>query len=211
MSRTDVMSLAEAERQDLADFLDTLATDDWQAPTLCSDWTAHQVVAHVISFEELSRPQLVARFVKGWLGPGNVNSVGVREYVTRSPSELIALVRAYALPRGLTAGFGGAIALTDGLIHHQDIRRSLKQPRSIPPERLVAALQMAVRAPTLPARRNTRGLRLVAIDIDWDFGQGPEVTGSGEALLMAIAGRPAALADLHGPGLDTLAARLPSP
>lgn len=34
------------------------------------------------------------------------------------------------------------------------------------------------------------------------------MTGPGEALLMAMSGRPAALADLDGPGHATLAARL---
>ncbi len=57
-------------------------------------------------------------------------------------------------------------------------------------------------------RRHGRGLRLVATDLDWSAGNGPEVTGTGDALLMAIAGRPAALADLTGPGVATLAERV---
>lgn len=208
MTPVDVMRLAEAERRDLADFLETLDLDQWQAQSLCPEWTVHQVVAHLISYDELSRLGLVARFLKGWLGPGDVNAVGVQEYATRTPAELVALIRGHAVPRGLTAGFGGAIALSDGLIHHQDIRRPLDAPREIPSDRLVAALHMALRSPRLPARRNARGLRLVATDIDWSSGSGPEVTGPGEAVLMAIAGRPAALPDLKGPGLDTLAGRV---
>lgn len=206
----DVKRLAEAERRDLADFLETLDPDQWQAQSLCTQWTAHQVVAHLISYEELSRFGLVARFVKGRVRVHGVNAVGVREYADRTPEELVALVRAHAVPKGLTAGFGGAIALTDGLIHHQDIRRPLGIPREVPPERLVAALSMVPRSPTLPGRRNVRGLRLVATDIDWASGDGPDVTGAGEALLMAVAGRPDALPDLEGSGLDTLAGRLAS-
>lgn len=210
MSLVDVMRLAEDERRDLADFLETLDPDQWQASTLCTEWTVHQVVAHLISYDELTRLGLVARFAKGWLGPDDVNAVGVREYAARAPAELVALIRKYAVPRGLTAGFGGAIALTDGTIHHQDIRRPLGAPRDIPSDRLVPALRMALRSPRLPARRNARGLRLVATDIDWSDGTGPKVTGPGEAILMAIAGRPAALPDLDGPGLDTLTRRLAS-
>jgi O-methyltransferase involved in polyketide biosynthesis len=37
------------------------------------------------------------------------------------------------------------------------------------------------------------------------WGNGPEVTGTAEAILMAVAGRPAALADLSGDGLPVLA------
>jgi hypothetical protein len=52
-----------------------------------------------------------------------------------------------------------------------------------------------------------RGVRLVATDLDWGHGKGPEVRGSGEALLMAMAGRRAALDDLDGPGKAKLAQR----
>ena len=47
-----------------------------------------------------------------------------------------------------------------------------------------------------------------ATDIDWSFGQGQEVTGPGEALLMTIAGRPDPLHELSGPGLTTLRQRV---
>ncbi len=51
------------------------------------------------------------------------------------------------------------------------------------------------------------GLRLVATDTDWSHGEGPEVRGPAEALLMATCGRRVALDDLQGPGLDTLRSR----
>jgi uncharacterized protein (TIGR03083 family) len=104
--------------------------------------------------------------------------------------------------------FGCAIALTDGVIHHQDIRRALGHPRTVPQERLVAALEFTPRARALPAPSNLRGLRVVATDVDWTHGSGPEVRGPGEALLVALAGRPQGLADLEGPALHTLATRL---
>jgi hypothetical protein len=96
------------------------------------------------------------------------------------------------------------------LIHHQDIRRALGHPRTVPQERLVAALEFAPRARALPAPANLRGLRAVATDVNWVHGTGPEVRGLAEALLVTLAGRPHGLADLEGPGLDTLAARLRS-
>jgi hypothetical protein len=44
--------------------------------------------------------------------------------------------------------------------------------------------------------------------MEWSHGRGPEVHGSGEALLMAMAGRADALRDLDGPGKAKLARRL---
>ena len=45
-------------------------------------------------------------------------------------------------------------------------------------------------------------------DVDWAFGRGPEVRGTAEALLMAIAGRPGLAAELSGPGRERVAQRL---
>jgi uncharacterized protein (TIGR03083 family) len=100
------------------------------------------------------------------------------------------------------------IGLTDGLIHHQDIRRALGRPREMPFERLAPVLDFALMAPPLPARRNVRGLCLVATDLDWSHGSGEAVTGLGEALLMAVCGRADALPELAGPGLATLESRV---
>lgn len=49
-----------------------------------------------------------------------------------------------------------------------------------------------------------RGVRLVATDLDWTFGRGPEVRGRGEAIVMAVAGRRAVLPELTGPGQQRL-------
>ena len=204
-----LMTMAHAERADLADFLATLTPQDWEAPSLCSKWTVKDVVAHVISYEELGALGLVKRFAKGWVVLANqVNQVGVDEFAALSPQQLLDFLRNHLQPRGLTAGFGGMIALVDGTIHHQDIRRSLGRPRSVPADRLERVLGLVPGNPRLGAGRRIRGLRLRATDIDWAHGDGPEVTGPGEALLMAMSGRRAALADVSGPGLATLAKRL---
>jgi uncharacterized protein (TIGR03083 family) len=201
-----LMTMARAERADLADFLTTLSPQDWAAPTLCSKWTVKDVVAHVISYEELGVAGLLRRFAKGWVV--RANEVGVDEFAALTPQQLLAFLHDHLTPKGLTAGFGGMIALVDGTVHHQDIRRSLGRPRAVPEDRLQRVLGLVPGNPRLGAGRRIRGLRLRANDIDWEHGRGPEVTGSGEALLMAMTGRPAALADLDGPGLPTLAKRL---
>ena len=53
-----------------------------------------------------------------------------------------------------------------------------------------------------------RGITLRANDNAWTSGTGPEVTGPLASIIMAIAGRPTALGDLSGDGLDTLRSRL---
>ncbi len=202
------LDLARAEREDFAAFLETLSPEQWEAPTLCDRWNVREVAAHAISFDELRGVALVRRFLKGWLTVDRINQVGVDDYADHTPGELIALIRTHAEPHGMTAGFGGRVALTDNMIHQQDIRRPLGLPRTIDARRLRVALDFALTSPTIRGARRTKRLHLVATDLDWSHGGGPEVRGAGEALLMAMAGRGDALKDLSGPGKDDLARRL---
>ena len=202
---TSTKEMARDEREAFASFLDGLTPQQWNSPTLCELWTVREVAIHTVSYDELTTAGLVGRFLKGRLNTDRINAIGVADYSDRSPQQITVLIRSYAQPHGLTGGFGGKIALTDGMIHQQDIRRSIGLPRTIDPERLRTALNFARFAPTIRGAWRARGVRLVASDLDWSHGRGPEVRGPGEALLMAMAGRRAALDDVDGPGKAKLA------
>lgn len=201
-----LMDLARDERADLADLLATLTPQQWQTESLCAGWTVKDVVAHVISYEELGWAGLLKRLAKGRIL--RANDVGVDEYSTMSTDELLEFLNRHLRPQGLTAGFGGMIGLVDGTVHHQDIRRALGLPRTVPPQRLQRILPMVPSNPRLGAGRRIKGLRLRANDIDWEHGSGPEVTGTGEALLMAMTGRRPASEELTGAGAEVLRGRL---
>ncbi|GAA4530830.1 maleylpyruvate isomerase family mycothiol-dependent enzyme [Amycolatopsis samaneae] len=200
--------LARDERLDLAAFLETLEPSQWDTPTLCEGWRVRDVVAHMISYDELDTRGVLRRFAKGKFLLGRINDIGVAEYVARSPEDLIALLRKYAEPRGFTTGFGCRLALTDAMIHQQDIRRPLGLPRQIPGERLLPVLSFARFAPPIRGFVHARGVRLIATDLDWSFGSGPDVRGTAEALLMAMAGRRGVVGALSGPGQHIMARRL---
>jgi uncharacterized protein (TIGR03083 family) len=173
-----------------------------------TQWTVRDVASHVVSYDELSVPTLVGTFLRGGIKVSGVNDVALHRYRDLQPDAVIELLARNLQPRGLPAGFGGGIALTDGTIHHQDIRRALGRARTIPSHRLGPVLDFALGAPTLPAKKNAKALKLTATDVDWTTGDGPEVSGPGEALLMAIAGRPHSLDELAGPGVSTLRSRV---
>lgn len=97
------------------------------------------------------------------------------------------------------------IALVDGMIHQQDIRRPLGIPRTIPEERVRAVLIYALTAPAVRGAKCSRGVQLLATDLDWSHGSGPEVRGAGEAILMAMAARRSALDELAGAGKSAIA------
>jgi uncharacterized protein (TIGR03083 family) len=204
----DPKDLAEAERADLVELLATLSPAQWDAPSLCAGWRVREVVAHMFSWEDLGLAGIVRRLVKGGLSQGRANAIGVAELASTSTDELLEMARRHLMPRGLTTGFGGRIALLDALVHHQDIRRPLRLPREIPAERLVCALRFARMAPPVGGPKRMRGLTLTATDLGWSTGRGPVVEGPGEALLMAVAGRRGAVGQLSGPGQPTLAGRI---
>jgi uncharacterized protein (TIGR03083 family) len=204
----DRMTLAEQERADLVALLEELSPAEWEHPTLCAQWRVRDVVAHVFSYEELSRRNTAAAFVRGRFDGPRVNAIVMQRYAGATSDELLALARRSLRPRGLTKGFRGAIALVDGMIHQQDIRRPLGRPREVPADRMLSVLEFAKTAPTVHARQHRRGVVLRATDVDWTVGSGPEVLGTGEALLLAMAGRTETLDELSGDGLPLLRSRL---
>ena len=85
-----LMDMAYEERSDLAAFLKTLTPQEWNAASLCDKWTVKDVVAHVVSYEELNFFGLVKRFAKGWVV--RANEVGVKEFAAMSPDDLASSV-----------------------------------------------------------------------------------------------------------------------
>ncbi|HUY47226.1 MAG TPA: maleylpyruvate isomerase family mycothiol-dependent enzyme [Streptosporangiaceae bacterium] len=204
----DVRRLAREERADLAAFLARLAPQQWQAPTLCADWRVRDVVAHVISYDNLDMRGLLTVAARGGFRLSRINAAALARCRTHSPEQLLALLTDRQQPRGLPAALGGRVSLAETLIHHQDIRRALGQPRAIPAERLLPVLRIALVAPDIAGPWRTRGMRLVATDLPFSAGLGPQVRGPAEALLMAIAGRPGVVSELTGPGQAKLARRI---
>lgn len=204
----DVSAQAAEERRDLATFLDTLDPDEWERPSLCAGWSVRDVVGHIASYDVLGWGGSLALLARSGFSLGRCNQAGIDRSRRMSTDDLVAQLRDHATPRGLTSMFGSHVALVDGLIHHQDVRRALGRPREVPAERLRAVLGFLPRARALPAPGHLREVRAVATDLNWAHGSGPELKGPGEAVVMALAGRAEALTDLTGPGVDTLAARL---
>lgn len=199
--------MAHDERADLADLLESLSEEQWNGESLCERWRIRDVVAHIVSYDDVPLPAVASMVLRGRLRPDRINAIGISKAASLSTEELLKRFRAHLTPPRLVRGFGGAIGLVDGLIHHQDIRRPLQLPRAVPAERLKFVLDFAVGSPMLPARRLSRGLRLVATDLDWSRGRGPDVRGPAEPLLMAIAGRRGVSHELTGDGQQILCER----
>jgi uncharacterized protein (TIGR03083 family) len=130
---------------------------------------------------------------------------------TRTGAELIDLLRANAEHRFTPPGLGPEAPLTDVVVHGQDIARPLGIDRPVATEVSTVVLDFLVSSKAARGfvpRGRTSDLALVATDTDWRHGQGPEVHGPAIALLLAIAGRASALAELSGDGVPELRRRV---
>ena len=134
------LQIATAERQDLAALLADLTPAQWECQSLCSLWQVRDVAAHVVSYDLLDPPALLRRFAAAKLSPPRANQIGVERARPLSTTQLTDALLQHSRPRGLAASLRGIVGLSDAVIHHQDIRRPLGRPRTIPPERLRAVL-----------------------------------------------------------------------
>ena len=204
----DVWPLLIAERHDFADFLDSLAPDQWDAPSLCTEWKVRDAASHVILGITQSKGAFIKSFVRNGFNFNKSMGRDAKEFGARSPEVLVKELRAHFDDHVLPPGTKAPNMLGDTIVHHQDCRRPLNMPRQVPPERLLVVLDaMKAVQPILGNRKRIAGLKLVATDVDWTHGDGPEVRGGGEALLMAMNGRTVALDDLSGEGVSTFRSR----
>lgn len=203
-----VRTLARLERADFADLLDGLTTEQWGMPSLCDGWAVRDVVAHTVAYLGQSRARLAINMVRTRFDVDRLNASGLENYAGLESEQLIELMRRGGEPSGAAALYGGRVALIECLIHQQDIRRPLGQLRTISQERLRVSLNYARISPVIGGARRARGVRLVATDMDWSVGDGPEVRGSGEALLLTMTGRVAkVVGELAGEGVALLEVR----
>jgi uncharacterized protein (TIGR03083 family) len=207
---TDHRALHDAENADFSAYLHSLTDDEWDKPSLCDGWLVRHVVGHILYGNEMklwSLPFRLARYGFSSNRSGKHYSIDRGEAGT--PAELLRDFDGRDPWAGTCRVFPPRLTLLDRLAHHQDIRRALGHPRPIPEDRLRAVLDATPRLGSVfGARKRTRGLQLVATDLDWSWGTGPQVTGPGEALVMAMLGRKQAVVGLTGPGLSTFSARL---
>jgi uncharacterized protein (TIGR03083 family) len=199
-----------AERLLTADFLATLDAEQLATESLCEGWTVHDVGAHLLMPLITPMPKVILAMVGHGFNWDGANKSLTRGVAALSTADIATGLRTHADGRFTPPGAGPEAPLTDLLIHGQDMRRPLGITREIPPQRLRVALDYLTSGTArgvVPADRLT-DLSFAADDLDWAAGEGPAVTGAGEALLLAIAGRPAALADLSGAGSEEFAARI---
>jgi uncharacterized protein (TIGR03083 family) len=202
------------EVADIGALLHELDDQAFDTPSLCGGWAVRDVLGHMGIGHTTPMPAMIARIGRYSF---NVTRASFTESKTmfagQDPDEIRRFwdeVMVAQHPRkGISKLIRTKSGFLDHLIHHQDIRRPTGKPRTVPEARLRRALQLTCTeaTPLFNPKRNVAGLELRASDIGWTAGDGPAVEGPGEAIVLAAAGRTAALADLEGDGVAVLRER----
>ena len=206
----DIAAATAANRRLLADFFDRLTDDQLTTPSLCSAWTVREVLGHLVMPFTGSLGGFAVQLVRARGSLDRASAATARDLARRPVHELTALLRDNAEVTIKAPGVGPMGQLADGCVHLRDCARPLGLPDDVDLDDWRMLLDwLPPRVPGLVPKRRLAGLRLVATDQEWSWGEGPEVRGPSEAVAMAAVGRAVALADLGGPGVDVLRARLP--
>ncbi|MEY2583071.1 MAG: hypothetical protein QOE09_2920 [Ilumatobacteraceae bacterium] len=202
--------LIHHERAAMADTLSTLTTAQWTAPSLCGGWSVRETAAHIVLGSEQTAPHFLARMAASGFRFNHMMDRDARSTGLRPTDELIARLRA----RVTTTNHPPAPVKTmlgEIVVHGDDIRRPLGLTSDTGTDAIAACLEMYKTASfPMGTKKRIDGLRMVATDVGWSHGTGPEVSGPGLAMLMAMTGRAGGLEELSGEGLPTLRRRMTS-
>jgi uncharacterized protein (TIGR03083 family) len=209
----DYNRLRFAELGSISELGHQLSDEQWDQLSLCGGWRVRDVVSHMTLGYTTPMLSMIAKLAKyGFNVPKGSGAESVAYGSAHTPQQLLAVFDTIPnehIRRGIARLIPPKESLLDHIVHHQDIRRPLGLPRDIPEDRLLAALGVAPSiAGFVGAKRRAAGLRLVATDVEWSHGAGPEVRGTGEAILLALTGRPVVLDELSGDGVETLRRRV---
>lgn len=200
-------SAVRSLRLELADFLERLRDEEWEAPSLCAGWRVRDVAGHVCVVPRVTARRILAVAPRARFDVDRVNHLIGLEEGRRDPEELVMLLRRHAGDRIRSGPLPDPRNLLfDLVVHGQDVARPLGRTLPVPAALAQQSLER-VWAMGWPFRARTRlaAFTLRASDTGWAVGQGPEVNGSALALLLLATGRTATVAgELEGPGVRAL-------
>ena len=188
MDTDTVWKYIDLERAWLADLLESLTEEQWRTPSLCDAWTVRDVGAH-ITFAQSTVGEILPSAVRARFRYNRM----VRDSALRSTlshEEIVERIRGFLGSRRRVAFITDLEPLIDILVHNHDVARPLGIDHPMPPEAAAAAADRVLTTPAGTKRwRSPKGVRLVATDTDWAWGEGAEEDAPMESHLMRLTGR----------------------
>jgi len=215
---SDTATLPELTREHREGFIETLeglAPDQWLVPSLCSEWRVLDVAAHLAWAPVLGAGAGAVAMARHGFSMNRMIARSAVAWSARGREAILQQLRDNARTGARPIGMPPVAALADAVVHGLDVRRPLGLPGLVPSESLAPLADFSLGTPWPmnvvvggSARRRVSGVRLVATDLDWTHGGGPELRACAEALLLLLYGRAPRVDELAGPGAATVLARL---
>jgi uncharacterized protein (TIGR03083 family) len=200
MDSNAVWQHIDSERSWLADLLESLPPTARDQPSLCEGWTVRDVGAHLTFSHARLRDVAWPAVRTGFRYDAMIKYAAVHSPLTHA--QIVATLRGFVGSRRRAPFVTELEPLLDILVHTQDICVPLGVEHRMPVDAAVAAADrvLALRGP-MRLWKPQRGLRLVATDADWSYGQGAIAEAPIQTHLLTLTGR------LRSPSMTTRTTR----
>jgi uncharacterized protein (TIGR03083 family) len=203
----DIWPVIWAERKALAADLKELDEDQWSMPSLCSQWTVRDVVAHMTATAKITSAAFLPKLLLSGFSLSTLQAKDISAETGASPADTLARFEAVTTSVKHPPGPASTM-LGETIVHAEDIRNPLGIHHAYPTDAVVQAADFFTGSNLIiGAKRRISGLTLRATDTNWSHGSGSEVSGPLLALVMAMTGRKAVADQLSGQGVPALQAR----
>lgn len=207
MATVDIWPTVQAERKALAADLGGLSGEQWNTGSLCDGWTVRDVLAHMTATAKISPATFFPKLVGSGFSLTRLQAKDIAAEKGAAPADTLrgfeSIIMSKKRPPGPPLTLMG-----ETILHSEDIRRPLGISHPYPTEWVTQVADFYKGSNLiLGTKRRIAGLSLRATDTNWSHGTGPEVAGAMLPLLQAMTGRKGALAELQGPGVETLRSR----
>jgi uncharacterized protein (TIGR03083 family) len=205
---TDVWTDVHQERQALLEFLETLTPEQWDAQSLCAEWRVRDVVGHMVGETRMTVAHAAWGFITSGFRINRYIAKDARRRGAAPGARLLDDFRKIVNVRTHLPGLSSLAMLEDIVVHQIDIRQALGDGRRIPNRRMAPVATDLWSNRFFPGPKLFQGLGAAATDADWSAGQGADVVGSIQALVLTLAGRFTDIDQLQGEGTVTLRMRV---
>ena len=178
----------DRERSRMADLLESLPRAAWEQPSLCQGWSVRDVGAHLTFSHARVRDVMWPAVRTGFRYNAMIAYAARRSPLTHE--QIVATLRGFVGSRRRAPFVSELEPLLDILVHTQDICLPLGIDHPMPVDAAVAAADrvLALRGP-MRLWEPPPGVRLVATDSAWAYGDGHIVRAPTQSHLLTLTGR----------------------
>ncbi len=201
----DVWSEVRRLRREAANRIVSLEPRELEAPSWCGGWRVRDVLGHLVHLAEATQLSILRDVMQNGGRPDRAIRRIARCLGDESVVELAERLRKAAGGRYHMVGTPRSVVMGEVLVHTCDALRPIGIVEESPAEDVALLLDVYRRLGRLAFHAAPqRGVCLVATDLDWRRGNGPEVRGKAIDLLLLMANRRQVIDTLEGPGIAAL-------